>query len=166
MVKKLIKVKSRLKVPWGTFIIDNIVIKPRRVKTKNGYSFVFYPGWYAYTPSRIYVDPSLVNDGLIRFPIENARAFEEEGSIHIVPYNNYVVHFLMLMSYPGLNSYIFLNGNGFSYAPFYGSDPEDAYYSGRIISVLKGSEVIVEYGFTCRAGSHREWGSVEKTIKI
>jgi hypothetical protein len=167
MVKTLIKVKSRVKVPHGTFIVDNIVIKPRKVKTKNGYSFIFYAGWYTYTPSRIYVDPSLVKDGLIEFPIENARAFEEnDGNIHIVPYDNYVVHFLMLVSYPGLDVCIFLDGNGFSYAPFYGSDPEDAHYSGRIISVLRNSEVIVEYGFTCRDRFYEEWDSVKKTIKI
>lgn len=160
---KKLKFKSIIEPRKGFLIIDNFTVRPRRYRTRDGYSYRFQ----VRGSSTIHIYPSLIKGGIVEFPIENAKAYVGKGGIYIVPSENHVVHFVGLCSVPGFDPRMYIYGNDIDRIPVSG---ETGIYQVRfkasIITVRKGSEVTVEYGLTRYGHFRDDWEKVKKTVTI
>jgi hypothetical protein len=164
-VNKKASVRSVVKVPHGFLVADNISIKPRKVKTGNGCLYLFRIK-NTYDGMKIYIDSSLVKNGLVEFPILNAKAVRVNGNVYIIPSEESVVHFFLLGAVSGYEAHVRVRGN-VSCIPFAGVDPRLIHFEGMIITTTsENGKMIVEYGLTHFGFYREEWDNAKQEMVI
>jgi hypothetical protein len=167
---KIIKPNSKIKITYDnkvkplrkTLIIDNIIVKPKENKAKDGFSYTFHTGGYGrgYAYFKVHIHHSLIKNGFVKFPVKGAKAFQDGDDIYIVPCEGYNVHYVLFGSVPlmgiPMGSYLYVDGNNLSVIPFIGYDhSENVHFSGAIITTRKNNELVIEYGVATWDNSYK-----------
>jgi hypothetical protein len=160
-INKSAKTKSIVRPPHGYLVADNITIKLRKVRS----GFYVFRVKNTYSGLRIYVDPNLVREGYISFPLKNAKAVLTNGDVYIIPYNGNVVHFFLLGAVQGYEAHLHIvKEDGVDYIPFSGVDDRFIHFDGALVNA--NGNVVIEYGLTHYSFYREEWDNARQKLVI